>query len=298
MWFMSRIVTLERQLSANVQNFITGLEKTREQYLTPMLKKSLVADGSNIEQTIEERLSDFEKKTSMLILSKLPVAVSELAQTLDEFEFLFFNIRRLLIELACDCRDFASQSVAAWSVKAEQLDMKMMSYIKLLEKRKEVIFSLSKQNKDDPTQDLTLLYEELIRTLDDGEKEIERLTEKLRSVIRKLEAPKGPIKKLLEKWFGASEQDQVTPEQVQGEISGAHRRTLLSLIRIVKRYPKISVYRELENIMMASEGSRHYGLSAGKSGITRLPTILALPEMAEKLDYDGVRQLLKEGMNA
>lgn len=298
MWFMSRIVTLERQLSANVQNFITGLEKTREQYLTPMLKKSLVADGSNIEQTIEERLSDFEKKTSMLILSKLPVAVSELAQTLDEFEFLFFNIRRLLIELACDCRDFASQSVAAWSVKAEQLDMKMMSYIKLLEKRKEVIFSLSKQNKDDPTQDLTLLYEELIRTLDDGEKEIERLTGKLRDVIRKLEAPKGPIKKLLEKWFGASEQDQVTPEQVQGEISGAHRRTLLSLIRIVKRYPKISVYLELENIMMASEGSRHYGLSAGKSGITRLPTILALPEIAEKLDYDGVRQLLKEGMNA
>lgn len=297
-WFISRIVTLERQLSENVQNFIKGLEKTREQYLTPMLKKSLLADGSDIEQTIEERLTDFEKKTAMLILSKLPNSISELAHTLDEFEYMFFNIRRLLIELACDCRDFASQSVATWSVKAEQLDMKMMSYIKLLEKRKEVVFAIAKPAKDDPTQDQSLLYEELIRTLDDGEKEVERLTVKLRDVIRKQEAPKGAIKKLMEKLFGVSEQDQITPEQVQGEISGAHRRCLLTMIRIVKRYPKISIYLELENIMMASEGFRHYGLSAGKSGITRLPTILALPEVAEQLDYEATRQLLKDGMNA
>jgi serine/threonine-protein kinase PpkA len=293
-WLMSRIVTLERQLSQGVFNFVAGLEKTRDQYLTPILSNSIVADGSNIEQTIETRLIDFEKKSALLMLSKVPKALTDLAKTLDEFEYLFFSLRKLIIELACEVRDFSTQSAAAWSPKAEELDLKMMSFINLLDKRKSSLFAVARPAADDPAQDHTLLVDELSNTLDQHEQELAALVVKLKESIRKQEIVKTGFQLFMEKIFGPPKKKDATPDEIQGLISATKRKCLLSIIRVVKRYPKITVYLELEDIITVNESIRHYGLSVGKDGIGKLPVLLTLYENAEQLDIAGMRQALKE----
>lgn len=293
-WLMSRIVTLERQLSEGVYNFVASLEQTREQYLNPMLQKAIEADGSSIEGAIEARLNDFEKKISLLMLSKIPGALSDLAKTLDEYEYLFFNIRRLLIEMACDVRDFAAQSAVSLSAKAEELDLKMMSYIRLIDKCKSALFSVSGPKDDDPSLDNSLLMEEIKTCLEQHEAEIAALHVKLRETIKKMEVEKTALQKFMIKIFGEPKKKELTPDEIQGQISAARRRCLLTIIRIVKRYPKITVYLELEDIMTVNESVRHYGLACGRQGITKLPFIIALHEDSEQMDIPGMRQLLKD----
>ena len=87
---------------------------------------------------------------------------------------------------------------------------------------------------------------------------------------------------------------ELTPDEIQGQISAARRRCLLTIMRIVKRYPKITVYLELEDIMTVNESVRHYGLACGRQGITKLPFIIALYEDSEQMDIPGMRQLLKD----
>lgn len=296
-WLMSRIVTLERQLSQSVFNFVVALEKTREQYLLPALKKAISADGASLDEAIDERIQDFEKKLCMLVLGKLPATLSELAKTLDEFEYLFFNIRKLLIDLACEVRDFAMQSATSLNIRAEEIDMRMMSYIRLLEKRKDDIFTVARRD-DDPGSDHTLMIEEIINTLNTHEKEIEVLTVKLREVIRKQAIEKSAFKKFMEKIFGEPKNKEPTPDEVQGQISAAKRRCLLSMIRIVKRYPKVTVYLELEDIILVNPSVRHYALSMGKDGIARLPLLLTLYESSDRIDIQGLRENLIKLMQA
>lgn len=289
-WLLSRIVTLERQLSQNIVNFVAEIEKTREQYLSPMLSGTIAADGSDIETATANKMKDFEKKLSMLVLGKVPKALDEFARTIDDYEFLFFSLRRMLIELACDVRDFASQSATSMSEKAEELDMKMMSFIKLLDKRKVEVFCATKDGDLDPAQDNKLLFGEINSTLDECDQTLAKLNVKLREVIQKQSIEKNGFEKFLEKLFGPPKKKEITPEDVENEILAARRRSLLAIIRIIKRYQKISIYLELEDIIAVDETQRHYALATGKNGITRLPTVIRLFESATQFKVEALRE--------
>lgn len=292
-WMVSRIVTLERQLSPGIVDLVQAMDDSRKRQLAPLLLKSLTADGTEIETAIAKRMADYERMLCLMVLGKIPKAISTMTKTNDDLEFLFFNLRRILIELACDIRDFAGQSVAALSDRAEEMDYKMMSYLKLIDKRKPSLFVLGRSKQADPTLDPAFPLAELKKIINEHVAEIDGINTKLRQLVADVEKPRGAFARLLANMFGA-EKKKLTIEDLQNQIVGVKRKCLAAAIRMRKRYPMVTVYLEFEDIIPVDEKVRHYAFPAGIDGIGRLPVLVEFPEQAEALDLDAIDKALEE----
>jgi serine/threonine-protein kinase PpkA len=294
-WAISRIVTLERQLSGAIVDLVKDFETQQLTVLRPLLLKEVTADGTDIEEAIHLRLMDYERKLSLLVMGKLPKAILELAKTRDDFEYLYFSLRNLVIELACDVRDFAAQSTSVWSDKAEEMDYRMMAYLRLLDKRKDTLFAAQQPDTPKPGTDPVMLMEELKSMLDKHEEEIENLNVKLAEVIRESTREKGAFMRWLDKVTGADKK-KVTSDDVRGQITAVMRKCMLEIIRLQKRYPVVTVYLEFEGIAQVNVSERHYALAHGKEGIARLPKLVTLNEDKELFDIGAVKKSLEEDL--
>lgn len=291
-WVMSRIVTLERQLSNGIIGLVKDIEKAYSEKLNPTLFKPLEADGSNMEKVINDRLHDFEKSLSMMILGRIPKGLKEMAESADDFEFLYFSLRRLLIEIACDIRDFAAQSTTMFSDRAAHLDLRMMSYLKMLDKRKYTLFVKTGSDDLDPVLDPAMPVEEFNNALAEFEPQIEALKVKYKEVLRKKQEPKGAFREFIDKLFKLEEK-RVTPEDVQEEMDALKHKCLINLIKIRKRYPLITVYLEFEDLIPVDESVRHFALPSGTMGLARLPILIRLPEDRTMVDIGKIRDDLQ-----
>ncbi|MBK7299091.1 MAG: hypothetical protein IPI79_00930 [Moraxellaceae bacterium] len=164
---LTRVITLQRQLTNQVIEFVDSLENCQLQYLLPLLTKPLEADGTNLQTLIEFRLRDYERNLSLLALGKANRVLKEFAQTPDDYEYLFFGLKSFLIELLSDIRDFYYQSSARWSIKSQEMEFKLVCYLRLLEKRKSSIFTDDSENiiNENPELDFNQPVNELKKSL-------------------------------------------------------------------------------------------------------------------------------------
>ena len=58
---LSRMVTLQRQLSDSIVELLRGIDEFHRKELSPLLTRDLEADGTSIEQSISKRLDTFEQ---------------------------------------------------------------------------------------------------------------------------------------------------------------------------------------------------------------------------------------------
>ena len=208
-----------------------------------------------------------------------------------DYDFLFFSIRSLIIQLACDVRDFTSQFAAAFSTSAEELDQRMMSYLCMLDKRKDELFSSQAGKNTDPLRDPKMPLKEFEDTLDECEPEVEALKDKMRQVILKQEEPKSKFQLWMEKTFKLDQKKKkITPEMVQQEIDQTKQKCLVALIRICKRYQSLTVYLEFEGLVDVDETRRRYALPSGQEGISQLPKLISLWENRGAFSFDEVRE--------
>ena len=70
------------------------------------------------------------------------------------------------------------------------------------------------------------------------------------------------------------------------------KKCLVSLIRICKRYPKITVYVELEGLNDVDTSVRHYALPSGPEGLGQLPKLIRLYEDSSLFSGEDVRKRL------
>lgn len=290
-WSITRIVTLQRQLSAGIVELVRQMEMAHTEKLAPMLQQTIEADGTELEQAIEQRMLEYEQQLSILILAKLPKAVTELAKSQDDFEYLFHHLRQFIIQLACDVRDFSGQFAATFSLASKELDLKMMSFLALLDKRKDTLFITGRSAEPDPMLDPAMPSTEFKNALDSFEPEMQQLKDKFRQVVSKTAAPRSGVVIWLEKTFKLDKR-RITPEIVQRDMEQLRKKCLVSLIRICKRYPKITVYVELEGLNDVDTSVRHYALPAGPEGLGHLPKLIRLHEDSSLFNGEDVRKRL------
>lgn len=288
-WSMTRIVTLERRLSTGLSELVREMEDVRCKQLIPMLQQDLASDGTRLEDSIAHLLDDCEEQMSSQIMAKLPRALSEMACTEDDFEYLFHTWRSLLIQLGCDIRDFTSQFAATFSETADELDKKVMSYLALLDKRKDAVFRPRGASETDPDQDPQNLIREFIQVLDHYEPEVNRLQRKQREATHRAQEPTGRFQAWLDRIIGR-EKRRESPESVENEILNVRKQALLDLIRVCKHYSHTTVFLEFEGLQEVYDNVRHYALPAGPLGLGELPRIISLHEDPADFDFSEVRQ--------
>ena len=291
---LTRVVTLQRQLTNQVIEFVDGLENCQLQYLLPLLTKPLEADGTNLQTIIEFRLHDYERNLSLLVLGKANRILKEFAQTPDDYEYLFFGLKSFLVELLGDIRDFYYQSSARWSLKSQEMEFKLVSYLRLLEKRKSSIFTADREHilKENPELDFNRPVNELKQIIDDAAPTIRVIKQQLKDAYQQIElaAERNDWQKFWDKCLNKKLPD---PEKIRKQLEQVAKESLVEIVRIPKKYKRTTIYLEFEGLIGIDETVRHYAFPKGELGISFLPILIRLPEDSRDFDLATVKEALK-----
>jgi serine/threonine-protein kinase PpkA len=287
-YLLSRIVKLQRQLSDNIVELVKSLNEYHEKELSPLLFGKLDADGKSVELSVTYRLSEYQKMIEENVLEPVHSALYEKADSADDYEYLFFSLRHLLIEMASEVRLFAGQSDAYWVQEANTLEYKILSLMHIMQKNKNEIFIPKNQKDPGKTSDMELLVKELKVPLKEMDREATALKNDLKDAIEESERDRNLFQKINEVFIKVED-----PEAIRTQIEHVNRKCMLSIIKLLKRYPKVVVYLEFEDVVPVHEDMRHYALSQGDEGVTQLPIILKVSEDANLFDIRKAREILK-----
>ena len=290
-FLISRMVTLQRQVNNDLVAVVAKLEETRRNSLQPLLTMAIEGDGNALERAIAARISTFERKVEMEILQEVQKAARSIASTANDFEYLFDSLRDLLIELAGDVRDFSQLSIAVCSEAADTLDLKMMAMLRLLDKRREVVFVPSRSEEPDPRSDSGLFTRKLREAIQRHEKDARSYKTQLFEIMERKARKRAIWEQLLEHAIGLFRK-QPDVQELQDKIDAIKHACMIDIIRIQKRHTPISVYMEYEEIMPEVDGVRHYAIARGSDGIGQLPGLLRLYEDEREFDIPTVKVAL------
>jgi serine/threonine protein kinase len=288
---ISNMATPQRQINSEIIQLVDRLEHTQVSHLLPLLMKPLEAEGAGLQTVIEDRLRDYERNLCLMVLTKITRSLKEKAKSADDYEFLFVSLKSFLIESLGDIHDFYYQSPARWSSKSQELEFKVIAYIRLLEKRKNSVFNSDSEavlamgdqvNYRKP-------MDELIQTVNKTIPIIQNLKSTLLEAKRQ-DAERTPAQK---SWDTFLSRKRLEPKEVQQALDQALKEGYLALVNIPKRYPTTTLYLEFEGLISVDESVRHYALPRGEEGLSLLPMLIRLPEDTREFDIFAVKELFK-----
>lgn len=283
---LSRMYTLERSVNEAVKIFINSSKDLLIRYIYPLIRKPLATDGRPIEAIIEERMQNFEKQFSILVLNKLPRIFDIALKDINDLEFFYYHLDWLIANVTNCLRDFCLQPLASFSLVAKRTTLRLVSMRMLTHRirnylndvtieaeQKQKLFMAPMQYLD---KQLTEVEEEQ-STIDILAEEVLYYQKQVETsgFLRRLITPKAPKYSL----------EELTQYRHQ-----LNENLFMSIIRLAKDQKQLIVYPEFECNIIIDENFRHYAFIDGELGLTRLPKLLCLPEKRDSFDFQTVRQ--------
>ena len=202
--------------------------------------------------------------------------------------------KSFLVELLGDIRDFYYQSSARWSLKSQEMEFKLVSYLRLLEKRKSSIFTADREHifKENPELDFNRPVNELKQIIDDAAPTIRVIKQQLKDAYQQIElaAERNDWQKFWDKCLNKKLPD---PEKIRKQLEQVAKESLVEIVRIPKKYKRTTIYLEFEGLIGIDETVRHYAFPKGELGISFLPILIRLPEDSRDFDLATVKEALK-----
>lgn len=285
---MSRLYTLDRGVSDTVLKFVLEAQYLNKKYLTTLLKKPLEQDGSGSEAIISNRMTEYEKQLSILILNKLPNVIQTVINNLNDQSFLFYHLDQLIKKMIENIQDFRMQPLAMYSESSKIMVMKLVSLRKLLDNLLNLLAVEQKNIFDyEKTMEKSLLIiKEKLKECDAYLQEINILRKELKNYLKVKED--GSFWQKIK--LGKS--PSYTSEEITEIESTLNEDLFMFIVRLAKNKTDSIVYPEFECEIIINESYRHYAIADGKIGITRLPRILRLPENKSKFTSSSVKEMI------
>ncbi|MBU5616517.1 hypothetical protein KPY62_05240 [Psychrobacter sp. TAE2020] len=287
---MSRLYTLDRGVSDNLLKFMQQIQQLYQNYLRPLLKKPLQPDGSDPELIIKDRMIEYERQLSILILQKLPNIIQKTSNDLNDQDYLFYHLDRLMKQMSENIQDFRLQPLSMYSASSEIMLVKLITLRRLLNKSRDLFYD-GQLRLDDDCQVMGKSLLTVKQQLDETEVSMEKLQlfkneidkhyylQENGSFWQKIKLGKAPE-------YSLAEIDQMK--------LSIHEDLFISIVRLAKTEKSSMVYTEFECNEIINENYRHYALADGKLGISTLPRILRLNEDRSKFSIKLIREALYE----
>lgn len=290
-WVISRIVTLERQISKEVYEAMRHMEVSYQEHVLPSLFREPKADGTDVNVFLNKMLNDFESSLNVFVFSKISNVIVKLAKTNDDYEFLFLSLRRFLIEVACDIRDFSAHSFAVMSDAPVILEAKVLGYLRLLEKRKSALFTGDRD--EGVNADIDDFKASLLHSIAHYKVQLSELDIKLKALIDFNEKKKNF---LFVWWDNVSGNNKKRPTMhgLEQQVALTKKKALVDIIKLFKKFSAVSIYLEYEDLLPIDVNKRHYIIPVGDLGISKMPTIFVLYEDSQRIDLDALEKLLNK----
>lgn len=284
---MSRFYTLDLGTPDTLLSFIKEIKFLKNKYLKPLLKERLEQTGASTDAVVNERMLNYEKQVSILILQKIPRIQATLHNKVDQ-GYLFYHLDKLIKQMIESVHDFRLQPLVSNINSSGILLIKLMALRKLLTKSYGFILSqdLSIEERTDAMTTPLLKVQEKINATKVSMKELRDLKENLDNYSQ--------VKNNGSFWekIALGRKPNYTLKDINKEKLLLKKDVFTSIVRMAKIQEQGMVYVELECDEIIDRNYRHYALADGKLGITRLPRILQLPEDPRKLKIESISQIV------
>ncbi|ANF81696.1 hypothetical protein A3K93_05530 [Acinetobacter sp. NCu2D-2] len=289
-----KIVTIEKQISDEVTNFIENLQNLNSNILLPLLTKPLDSSGLNMEKVIEDRLIDFEKNLILNILEPTCEFLKYKINHQDESNYIFVSLKEIFSDILSYFKDFQSQPALLFDSKSKVFFYRLLAWLNLIEKRYSQIFikqstedwKLSNEMMHNSITELSLIIKTSINAYKENLKNIKILE-------REIEASNGFIGKI----FNTKKKKEENLILLKENLNKIKVNAFIDIIRVPKNHPSTTVYLEYEAEISINEKERNYAFSVGENGITRLPIMVQLPEDRSKFNLNEVYHNLNFDIN-
>lgn len=285
---LSSIYTLEKVINPSLIQFIEDTKQTHYKVLSVLLRQKIIAKGS-IEEAVQKRLMDYEKKLSAQVLSRIRLLVQNPMSQSDYFIFYHY-LEKLLANIWRDMQAFTLLPIAEFTDSATIMQNRLMSYRLLINKN---IAELCTANESwqDKLLSLKEPYERVGQILADTNTQFDECD----SVLRDIEIYEH---KLAENSFFAKI-GFGKPKYTSDEIITMKREIMsecfIEIVKLAKTYRKSMVYLEFESpdFVLNDNKFRHYAMYYAKQAIDKLPMILRLPENRYDFELVGLQNAIE-----
>lgn len=283
---LSRMYTLERSVNEAVKIFMNSSKDLLTRYIYPLIRKPLATDGRQIEAIIEERMQNFEKQFSILILNKLPRIFDIALKEINDLEFFYYHLDWLIANVTNCLRDFCLQPLASFSLVAKRTTLRLVSMRMLTHRIRNYLndVTIEAEQKQKLFMAPMQYLDKELKEVEEEQSTIDILTEEVLYYQKQVETS-GFLRRLITPKAPKYSLEELTQYRQQ-----LNENFFMSIIRLAKDQKQLIVYPEFECNIIIDENFRHYAFIDGELGLTRLPKLLCLPEKRDSFDFQTVRQ--------
>ena len=283
---LSRMYTLERSVNEAVKIFMNSSKDLLIRYIYPLIRKPLATDGRQIETIIEERMQNFEKQFSILILNKLPRIFDIALKEINDLEFFYYHLDLLIANVTNCLRDFCLQPLASFSLVAKRTTLRLVSMRMLTHRIRNYLndMTIEAEQKQKLFMAPMQYLDKQLTEVEEEQSSIDILTEEVLYYQKQVETS-GFLRRLITPKAPKYSLEELTQYRHQ-----LNENLFMSIIRLAKDQKQLIVYPEFECNIIIDENFRHYAFIDGELGLTRLPKLLCLPEKRDSFDFQTVRQ--------
>lgn len=283
---LSRMYTLERSVNEAVKIFVNSSKDLLIRYIYPLIRKPLATDGRPIEAIIEERMQNFEKQFSILILNKLPRIFDIALKDINDLEFFYYHLDWLIANVTNCLRDFCLQPLASFSLVAKRTTLRLVSMRMLTHRIRNYLndVTIEAEQKQKLFMAPMQYLDKQLTEVEEEQSSIDILTEEALYYQKQVETS-GFLRRLITPKAPKYSLEELTQYRHQ-----LNENLFMSIIRLAKDQKQLIVYPEFECNIIIDENFRHYAFIDGELGLTRLPKLLFLPEKRDSFDFQTVRQ--------
>jgi hypothetical protein len=291
---VKRMVTIQSQVHLDVLDIVDYLEEVHEKILVPLLIEPIHFVAKNADVVAKIHLKKFENELTIQFLMHVHSAVKTHLSHIEEFDYLYFNVHRLLSELLAYYREFKEQPSLVFNQNVQMFEYKLLGYIKLLEKRKQDNFvplndyewAVMHERSMQPIKDIqTSMNQSLI--------DYRELNIYINKLKRESSARSASILKRMMK-SDQAERDIIDAQKAAVDLK---RRIFMNIVHVPRMNHKCSVFLEFESMHNFTEIQRHYAFPCGDNGLTRLPILLKLPETYADFDVEDFNASISFDLN-
>ncbi len=280
---LQKMITIQHQVHKDVLEVVSDFESFTEKKFIPYLMQPLGAVGKNSDTVAQDYIKNIENMLVNHILVPLRNAVKNDLSHIEEFEYLFMSVHRILSEILSHYRDFKEQPALFFNAQVQLFEYRLLAYLKLIEKRKDEAFiplhghewNIMDERSQQP---LKQVQEVLAHHMQDYRD--------LKTYMSQLKVEQTAVK-------GSFLKRMMKGEKVEKDITQANlasirikKQAYLDMLAVPKSLPKYSVFIEFESLTSMSELERHYAFPNGDNGLTRLPLLMKLPENLVDFNFD------------
>lgn len=283
---ISLIVSIGGKINETLVNAVEKIEADYENVVYRELFLPLETGNVTLGAAVAKKLHEYEKSLKREVLNPLKKAATRLCTHTDDFNYLFISLMQIIGDAIADFRDFQLKPAVMENTEVDRFMIRMLSYIKLVKKRKSSIFNASAVEEWESSNASISMMFNALRT---GILQKIKTHTKLKAKHALLQQALTRDYRFWEKLLGIPQRKEKRYNSLGKSLLAIQRMMYMDALNILTKNKDFYLHVEQNSPLFMSK-RRGYALCNGSNGLDTLPLLLIIPDSYRDFHPDEVLQ--------